>query len=83
MKPCANACGDCRRCRLIAKALSEARRKTKLLHQAMLLLAACDFEFVHELQANSPDEIRAHPALRAKVGLRLRIEKLARQWSEI
>lgn len=82
MKPCANACGDCRRCRLLARTLSEARRKAKLLNHAMALLQACDFEFVHELNANSSDEIRAHPALRAKVGLRLRIEKLTRQWAE-
>jgi hypothetical protein len=83
MKACANACGDCRRCRLIARALADAKRKAKLLHQAMVLLQACDFDLATELASNSASDIRSHPALRSKLGLRYRIEKLARHWAEI
>jgi hypothetical protein len=83
VKPCANACGDCRRCRLIDRALKEAKRDKAMLRQALVLLDAARWEMAAELHANGPEEVRQHPQLRVKVGLVARIEKLIGQWSKI
>lgn len=79
MKLCERACGDCRRCRAIAKALADARANARLLRQAMTLLDSCRWDLSAELSANDPIDIRQNPQLRTKVGLVYRIEKLTRQ----
>lgn len=79
MKRCASACGDCRRCRLIDAKLRQAKKTASLLQQALLLLDVARWEIQHELDAAGADEVKQHPALRTKLGLIARIEKLTRQ----
>lgn len=79
MKACERACGDCRRCRAITKALAEARSNARLLRQAMTLLESCRWDLGAELTSNDPRDVRQNPFLRTKVGLVYRIDKLTRQ----
>jgi len=79
VKACANACGDCRRCRAVKARLAETARNARLLRQAMTLLDSCRWAIQQELDAAGAEEVRQHPALKPKVGLIYRIEKLTRQ----
>ena len=79
MKACANACGDCRRCRAITARLRETARNARLLKRAMQLLEACRWDLGLELASNDPKDVRQNPFLRTKIGLVARIENLARQ----
>lgn len=75
MKLCANACGDCRRCRDLKKLIATA----KLAREALVLLEACDWALAADLQSVDESDVRSHPNLRRKLGLRTRIARLARQ----
>lgn len=79
MKRCAMACGECGRCRRLEAAVNRSRRLQRELAQALVLLQACAWDLQMELNANSAEDVRAHPALRTKVGLVARIERLTRQ----